>query len=316
MELDTLWSEFDMNIIKEKPITTKAKLHFMCEYCNIPKVFGYDNLPTCTGCGRVDSYYLDDSPEWISGVGEDGKVTDASRCVMPTDLDLFSEKWGSGTIISNKGANYAMRRMAMINFHSSMNHKDRSLFHAYNDIEEAAKNKLGLPDNIVKTAKILYRKFNGMKLTRGAVRTGIKANCVFYACKAEAASRTTKEIADAFGIPTRDISRTSDIFKEIVSPAKTQTQAVIRSNDVIHRLLNLFEVKDKRAERMKCLKFAAELEKCVALMGKTPTSIASVVILKIIGAPKQEICEKCEISLPTLNKIELIANNYLEGKIQ
>jgi hypothetical protein len=50
-------------------------------------------------------------------------------------------------------------------------------------------------------------------------------------------------------------------------------------------------------------------------MGKTPTSIASVVILRVFGehTSKQDVCDKCGISMPTLNKIESIVKIYLEG---
>lgn len=318
--LDTYWAEFDLLKPAATPKPLKKSNNYLCAKCEIPKVFGLDNLPMCTGCGVIDSYYIDDAPEWLNSVSEDGKVSDMSRCGMPTDLDLFSEKWGSGTIINTKGAKYAMRRLAMINFHNSMNHRDRSLFHAYKSIDVAAKDILNLQDNVVRAAKIFYRKFNEAKLTRGAVRTGIKANCVMFACKASKVARTTKEIADAFNIPTKDISRTTEMFKETVLgiTKSTSQDDVTRSGDVIHRLLNEFNVADKRAVRMKCLKLSTRIEKCVWLMGKTPTSIAAVIILKTLGeyTTKHEVCEKCGVSLPTLNKIEAIMNKYLEGLVE
>ena len=208
-----------------------------------------------------------------------------------------------------------MRRMARINFHSSMNHKDRSLFHAYKDIDEASMNKaLNLSDAVIKDAKVMYRKFNGAKLTRGAIRLGIKANCVLYACKLSNFPRTTKEVADAFGIPTKDISRTSNIFREtILSDVQKSNSTITRPIDVVHRLLNTFNISD-RLLKVKCMKMCKHLEECVPLMGKTPTSIASIVILIILGEKtnKPEICEKCGISMPTLNKIESLTKAYLE----
>jgi hypothetical protein len=196
-----------------------------------------------------------------------------------------------------------------------MNHKDRSLFHAYKDIDEAAKQILNLTDAVAKDAKIMYRKFTGEKLTRGAVRLGIKANCVLYACKLSNFPRTTKEIADAFGIPTKDISRTSHMFREtILSENQKSKSTITRPIDVIHRLLNSFEIKN--VSSIKCRKLCKHLEDCIPLMGKTPTSIASVVILLVLGSAttKQDVCEKCGISLPTLNKIEAIVKTYLEDK--
>jgi transcription initiation factor TFIIIB Brf1 subunit/transcription initiation factor TFIIB len=197
-----------------------------------------------------------------------------------------------------------------------MNHKDRALFHAYKDIERAAKDALNLTDAVVRDAKIMYRKFNGEKLTRGAIRSGIKANCVMYACKLSNFPRTTKEIADAFDIPPRDISRTSQLFKETIlgNDAPPSAPSVTRSNDVVRRLLNSFNVGADRQIGMKCMKLCKKLDNCTNLMSKTPSSIASVVILLSLGplTTKQDVCEKCSISMPTLTKIEAIAKAYLE----
>jgi transcription initiation factor TFIIIB Brf1 subunit/transcription initiation factor TFIIB len=240
---------------------------------------------------------------------------DPSRCGnLASDTELFSTAWGTGTIISTGyGTSYSSRRMARINFHTSMNHKDRSLFHAYKDIEEAARDDLHLSEKVVRDAKVMYRKFNTEKLTRGAVRLGIKANCVMYACKLSNVPRTTKEIADAFGIPTKDLSRTSHIFREtILNDTQKSLPTVTKPVDVVHRLLNSFEGVSGDV-RMNCIKMCRSLENCVQLMSKTPNSIASVVILFVLKLPKTDICEKCGISLPTLVKIETVAKQYLEA---
>ena len=318
-----LWADFEsameiMNPPKPKPI--EKINHYICE-CGGQKLFGSDGLPVCSTCGLVESGYLDDSPEWTSGVGEDGTVSDPSRCGMPKDLDLFSDAWGTGTVISStKCSSYHHKKMARINFHSSMNHRDRALFHAYKDIDLAAVTNLGLPESVVRGAKIMYRKFNGEVLTRGAVRTGIKANCVFYACKANNVPRTTKEVADAFGIPTKDLSRTTQTFKDTIfgeTKRPEPTVQLTRPAHVIHRMLNEFDLgEERRKYRVKCIKYASTLDDCVPLMGKTPNSIAAVVIYKVLGdkMSKHDIIQKCGVSMPTLNKIIQIVNKHLEDK--
>ena len=202
-----------------------------------------------------------------------------------------------------------------------MNHRDRALYHAYKSIEGPAKDKLYLPDCVIRDAKLMYRSFNSDKLTRGAVRTGIKANCVLYACKMNNIPRTTREVADAFVIPTKDISRTTDLFRDTLLPKpnikkSTESSSIItKPTDVLSRLLNEFPQENGgRKLRSKCHKLAEQLENCVPLMGKTPSSIAAVIVLKIVGenVTKQEIVSKCRISMPTLNKIETIVNKYLE----
>lgn len=313
--LDEIWAEFDAFRATQEPTEQPKKDSCYLCTCGGVKVFGPDNLPVCSTCGKVETMYVLDDPEWVSAVSEDGVKTDTARCGMPMDTDLFSESWGSGTVINAKWGNYTQQKMARINFHSSMNHKDRSLFHAYSDIERAARDHLGLPANVIKSAKVLYRKFNKDVLTRGAVRTGVKANCVFYACKLSNIPRTTKEIAEAFGIQTRDISRTADMFKNTLLGEEKEV-TITRPQHVLFRMLNEFNIPDKQKLKMRCVKVAKELENCVPLMGKTPNSIAAAVINRVLGdqLTKQEIVAKCGVSMPTLNKIQVIVNKHLEGK--
>lgn len=287
---------------------------FLCR-CGGYKSYGYNGMPVCGSCGREDRSFIDTSAEWTSGISDDGVVSDPARCGMPTDTELFSEQWGSGLMINTKGASYEVKRMAKISFHSSMNHKDRALFHAYKDIEEAALVVLNLSSNVIRDAKVMYKKFNTEKLTRGSVRTGIKANCVLAACQMAKVQRSTKEVADAFGIPSKDISRTFEIFREIIFAQNENDSTVINAFGVLPRILNDFShIKDIKNVRIKCNKMSKQLEDCIPLMGKTPKSIASVIILIVLEGvvTKKEVCEKCGISLPTLNKIEAIAKQHLK----
>jgi transcription initiation factor TFIIB len=309
--LAAIWKQIEE--LKPKNTEEKPVNNSICKICSGVKVITREGLPTCSECGLVDSYFIDDSAEWTSGMTDDGKVNDPARCGNPNaNPELFSQAWGKGTIISTQhSSTYENKRMAKINFHMSMNHKDRSLFHAYRDIDEACHI---LPDTVLKDAKILYRKFNNEKLTRGAVRLGIKANCVLYACRLAKNPRTTKEIADMFGIQSKDVSRTTDIFKENILGA-TKKNYVTKSFDVMQRLLNAFEI--TREERLKCVKMCSSTEDCVALMSKTPNSVASAIIYIVIGhrVTKTEMCEKCSVSIPTLNKIETIIKKHLEAKV-
>lgn len=313
IELDVIWAEI---LPQEKPIAKEIN-QYLCE-CGVSKIYNEDSFLTCPKCGLVDRFSISDEPEWISSVSETGVVDENARCGMPNDTELFSEQWGSSTTMATRNASKSQKRLGVINFHNSMNHKDRSLFHAYKDIEMAGKDNLHLPDSVLRTAKIIYRKFNQEKLTRGAVRTGIKANCLIYACKLSNVPRTTKEVADAFGIPTKDISRTSEIFKsELKQEKDAKKSEVTRPSDVIPRMLSEFQIENKRPYTMKCMKISSKIEKCITLMGKTPNSIAACIICHVLTDlyTKAEISEKTKVSVPTINKIDTIINQYLEGKV-
>jgi transcription initiation factor TFIIIB Brf1 subunit/transcription initiation factor TFIIB len=305
--LAAIWSDVDR--LLNKPTIRKSINTHIC-ICGGIKVFTKEGMPVCSSCGVIQEHYIDDGPEWTSGISEDGKVKDASRCGNPNpNPELFSDAWGKGTVISTKNtSNYENKRMAKINFHQSMNHTDRSLFHAYRDIDEACHT---LPENVLKDAKMMYRKFNVEKLTRGAVRLGIKANCVLYACRLSNIPRTTKEIADMFGIQSKDISRTTQMFKDTLL-GNTKKNYVTKPFNVMQRLLNSFEV--TREQRLECNKMCSKLESCADLMSKTPNSVASVIIYIVMNGSltKNVISDKCSVSIPTINKIENIIKRYLE----
>jgi hypothetical protein len=275
----------------------------------------YDDLPVCTECGRVDESYVSDEPEWRSGLDEGGSTADPSRIGAPVNTDHFSMAWGQGTLIrvagTWKGGTYKQMRMARIHQHSTMNHRDRALFHAYLSLDKVCKQILNLPEAVLYQAKIKYKAFNEAVLTRGAVRNGIKANCIFQACREFGVARTTKEIADAFGIPARDLSRTTEIFQEQVPDQKVH---VTTPADLIARFVNdITCIPDavRGRVKMKIVKGCQALDECVELMGRTPKAVACAVIFHVLTLEglkpnKAEICKICDVSVPTLGKIEAI----------
>jgi transcription initiation factor TFIIB len=307
MNLDTIWTQVDA--LLNTHTNEERVIQFVCKSCNGIKVYGSDHMPVCSSCGIVDQYYIDETAEWTSGVSDEGKVSDPARCGNPNaNPELFSEEWGKGTIIATKHTTYKNKRMSKINFHMSMNHKDRALFHAYKDIENAGQM---LPQNVLQTAKILYKKFNDEKLTRGNVRLGIKGNCLLYACRLAQIPRTTKEIADMFNIQPKDISRTAQIFKQTIM-GETEQNYVTKPINVLQRLLNAFDI--SRDERFRCVKMCTSLEKCPDLMSKTPNTIATAIIYINLASrfSKSEVASLCQVSIPTINKIEVIIKRYLE----
>jgi len=314
--MDLIWAQLEE--LRPKEVEVRTQNLYLCSYCQCPKMANEDMIPTCTNCGITDDQFVSDEPEWRSGVDDDGTVTDPSRVGMPADTVLFSEAWGTGTIMNvNKFANAYDKKIARINFHTSMNHKDRSLFHAYADLENAGKNILNLPSTITRDAKIMYRSFNSEKLTRGAVRLGIKANCILWACKKAGVPRTTQEVAEAFSIPPRDISRTEHMFRDVVEQENGQ---IVYPSDVLMRFFNNLTVVpeiDKRRVKTKIVNMCKDIQKSSKLMGKTPKGTASAVMFVTLNemgykVDKGTVCNLCEVSLPTLNKLEPIVRAELK----
>lgn len=310
MEEQIAWEQFDMLKAMEKKEEVKKSGYefYFCASCGGQKVFIPGDLPVCGSCGLVDTEYISEEPEWASGIDNDGEVTDGSRVGAPLDLELFSSKWGSGCVMTTSShASYYTKKLARIHFHSSMNHKDRALHHAYMEFERV-KVRLGISDAIIRIAKIKYREITESKLTRGAVRMGVKANCVFQACKEMNVPRTTKEIADAFDISAHDMGRTSSILDTGADVKVTQAR------DLINRILSKMEVADIKTARKKMYAICDAVENCPKLMGKTPNGVACAIIYTVLaqeGVTKQMVCTAAEVSVPTLNKIEALVKQEI-----
>ena len=310
-QMELIWAQVDEHQKIQNTKEDTSRFHICV--CGSAKVFEYGQLPTCHECGRVDDSFLSDEPEWNSGMDGDGTVTDASRCGVSVDHDLFSDKWGLGTLMNTYGQSYQIKKLARISFHSSMNHKDRALYHTYKEFDEV-KDALGVNDVIIHVAKTTYKKFSECKLTRGNVRTGIKANCVFFACKEHGYPRTTKEVADAFGIDTHDMGRTTELFYEV---SDTQATKVTKPRDIVARIINHIDLGDNRkVYQRKILEGCNKMEMCTKLMGKTPSGVASALVYIILtregfNISKHDVCRAADVSIPTLNKIENIVRTEM-----
>ena len=313
MEVSQAWHDFDILRNTHTPEIIRQESEYFCSCGGFKAFDGLEiDLPTCTVCGKVDDSYISDEPEWRSGA-EAG--ADPSRVGVPTNTDHFSAAWSQTTFMTvPKWGPTAQKRLARINHHSSMNHRDRALFHAYAELDHIGKTILKLPEVVMYSAKIKYKAFNEAVLTRGAVRSGIKANCIFQACREFNVARTTHEIAAAFGIPSRDISRTFDMYQDKLPET---TVHITTPADLVSRFFNEITTisKGERGKlKMKVIAKCKSLEDKVELMGRTPKAIACAVIASVLkgvaGAPdRQTLCKICDISVPTLSKIEAILNS-------
>jgi len=303
MDLDSIWNVVDELQKENEPVAEVT--HTDPELCKNCNKSGFIKDDVCTNCGLTSNIWIDGTAEWRSGVSEDGVVHDPSRVGMAQN-PLYSSDWGKSTLMNVKrgqGKNYAL--IAKINYHSGMNHRDRALHKAYGDFERAGEN-LKVSKAIVTMAKALYKKFSEQALTRGAVRTGIKANCLFWACKSQGVPRSTQEVADAFSIETKDISRTFDKARDAIGPRHSK---ITKPADMIPRIFNNLGIvmnRELSVKKMNCVKRCNKLVECPKLMSKTPMAVAAVVIMQELGLGRAEASRASGVSVATISKIETV----------
>jgi len=308
-EYTDIWADFEAyqkSTRPPSPTTTLTDI-YTCP-CGGRKCFQPGDLPVCTSCGLTDSLYIDETPEWTNGESEDGTSKDMSRAGdLNVDHDLYSDSWGRGTVIKARWTDKPqMRRMARINFYQAMNSKDRRLHKAYTHIDQ---NYLELPGTVMKRAKQLYRQFvEGPHLTRGRNRQAIMANCVYASCREAKIPRTLDEVANAYQVDRRYMTRMDDMFREVTQP-KVDVAPEGEVASVAHRLLGPFEITGR--VRMSVIKACNKLEDCSKLMGRHPKTVASTVIVVILDLSRTEVSTKTGVSASSISKLEKIVRDYL-----
>jgi transcription initiation factor TFIIIB Brf1 subunit/transcription initiation factor TFIIB len=126
------------------------------------------------------------------------------------------------------------------------------------------------------------------------------------ACQDAHVARTTHEIAAAFSIPPRDISRTADIFRETIPTVETTTT---KSSDLVSRIFSQVTVPDDMRGRIRqrTIRMCEQVECHPSLMGKTPKGVTAAVLYTVLtdyGQTRESIAAMCDVSLPTLVKLE------------
>jgi transcription initiation factor TFIIB len=312
MAYDHLFSMFDTLRMKEE-VPTEYNQH-TCKNC-IETTLSIDSsngVVVCTSCGMVnENFLIDETAEWNFGADEAMFSKDPSRCGGPVNTLL--QKSSMSTMINtsrSKGNNFTMAR---IHQQQSMDHKERSLYHVFEQIYKMGHEKGNLATTIIEQAKAFYKTMSEKRLSRGSIRKGLIACCIMYACKVNNVPRSIKEIASMCSLDVSIINKTSKIFLEIMGGDMNIHNAGINVDDLISRFCNVFQFETK--EHHGILRVVRKVYEHVMmdniLGGKTPTSMASgiiyyVLITKGYAIDKKFISEKHKISIVTLNKMHTI----------
>lgn len=312
VDIESLFSVFD-----KKSVSFKVQECNICSNCKSSSIVNDFSNGTivCTNCGLVNEEILiDETAEWNFGGEEAAHSKDPSRCGGPTNALL--EKSSLSTMINTsraKGNNYTM---AKIHQQQSMNYVERSLYHVFEEIQKMAGDKGHLSQAIIEQAKAYYKKISEKRLSRGAVRKGLIACCILYACKAHNVPRSVKEIGEMCNISVSILNKTTKIFTNLMKDEVSNTNG-IHVDDLISRFCNVFQFEHK--EHHSILRDVRKVHDYVLhhniLHGKTPTSVASGIIYFVLQKRGYEIDKNLivthhKVSFVTLNKIQTILRQH------
>ena len=288
----------------------KIELDDIYDYCDSCEDFGVtieSHYRVCLKCGVISDFVIDNTAEWRYYGFDDNKLSDPTRCGLPTN-DLLPES-SLGSIISYKyNESFDMKKIRNYHAWNAMPYKERSLYNVFDNIKIRAINS-GIPTCIIDEANIMYKKIAETRISRGSNRKGIIASCIFKACKIKNVPRSAKEIADIFQLSVTNMTKGCKKFDEIMNLNKNNNDEISlttsHSDDFIKRFCSKLSI-DCNVSNI-CEYVCKKAEEYSLVSENTPPSIAAgsiylVCSLLNVNITKKAISESCKISEVTISK--------------
>lgn len=281
----------------------------------------------CMDCGVVNGTYLNKNPSF----NKDGENKGNSSYGCPTNF--FFPKSALGTKIKCKGFN----RLSALQRQGQMPYKEKSLMEELIKIQDKCK-QYNITQSIIDTSKILYKKVNDSKHTKGTRkgknrimrcinRRSMIAACVFYACKLQNEPRSPKEIADIYSLEIKHVNKGYRKFMDFINLEELHHNFTSsKSTDFIKRFADKLEMDEKY------IKYATEISNNINKLDLAsthePPSVAAgclLLVVNIYSLPinKKQISEVFGISDVTISKTyrriwpfhKIITNNEITDMI-
>ena len=293
-------------------VTTTEGMTEICLECMTDSIVeGTSGCYECTNCGVMGGQIIDTGAEWRFYGSEDNKSSDPTRCGMPSNELLPESSLGSVVGYGWKGSDsFEMHRIRKYQGWSAMPYKERARYNDFQIIQNTAA-RGGLPQCIIEDAKSQYKKITEDQISRGANRKGLRAACVYSACKKYNVPRSDKEIAEIFELEDITImTRACKLFQQIWNTHQKSTMKDImmpasRPGDFIQRFCSKLGMSQASVDRAN--EIANKADEYGIVSDNTPPSIAAgsiylVVKLDNLNINKREIATACKISEVTICK--------------
>ena len=257
----------------------------------------------CVECGTAQERLLNDQAEWNCYSDSAGqRDTSAVRCGPAASLIVPDTQLNTYIAGSSK-------RLQRIHQWNNISSKDRWIQQIYKEFEQIGFTA-GLPRPIVLASYELYKKLNteideqnrGVK--RSNVRQGLKAACIFFACKQIQEPRERKEIAALMNISSKTVTKGCNSFMDIMGKPYVEME-LFKPVDFVARFSQLLGVAYPYQLKVNLIaEFAASIRE---LQDATPTSVACACIFFLsehfsLNITKHDIHSKCGSSSVIIQK--------------
>lgn len=282
----------------------------MCSMCNQSGLYVDNGVLVCHNCGEEYGGVVDENPEWRNYGGDDNHSVDTTRCGGLINPLLIESSYGTSIGYTKNGY---FNHLKQLNNWQSVPYHERSLKMVFDRLSQCCVDS-GLTHNIIEFSHRLFSEVSKLqnnledtKLSRGDVRDGLIAACLFYACKEYEASRSTQEIGKICNVDASDVTRGVNLFYTLMKNTNTinLNKYITKYSDFIERYCNNLSIDTKTTNEIMIL--GKKVDDLKILTKNTPQAMACGCILFVItmygmSITKTFIAEKCGISVPTITK--------------
>lgn len=302
MDYDAIWSVY--NTITQDTVDPPVDEE-ICRHCHERQVYmdTVNGNMTCASCGYVaEANMIDQRAEWNAINDPNSASKDPSRCGCPIN-PMLKKSSMSTMIVSNR--HHFMKRLHQ---QMSMDYVERARYHVFEAIAKVAGDIGHLPHNVIEQAKFYYKTLSERKLSRGNVRKGLIACCIFHACKAMNVPRSLKEISVITSVPTTVLNRTNKMFMKLMHDVSGLEATECKH--LISRICN--QLQFGKAYEYKVVRYALNISHAIQETGildcKTPSAVSAGIIVytaDILGVElsKYHVSSLVDVSVVTINKI-------------
>jgi transcription initiation factor TFIIB len=312
--------EYDEFIINNKNNNSKMYINInktknknkriLCENCGSDSII--DDIPlgirVCTGCGQVASSLIDCGAEWTQ-YNDDNKK-DMNRCSHP-----ISQLLPQSSMATTIGGSCSSRIKTLHGW-SAMPYNERSLNEVFKIIQiKCIQGKM--LKCIEDDAKIMYKNIAECKhitgknlgksiITRGKKRKSVIAACILFACRKNDKTRTSKQIAELFGLKHTIINNGCKIFQKLAKLTNIELNLnSVNPEQFIIRFCD--ELRVKKNFISQAIQICDNAQKLQIASVHTPLSLATgsifmMVSLNELDIQKKTIADKFNVSQVTIAK--------------
>jgi transcription initiation factor TFIIB len=290
----------------EKYLKSQKQRDVICAECGegVFEQHFSDGFEVCLNCGVVKEGIIDNSAEWrcfTNSAG--GKDYSNVRCGDAASA-LFPETQ-LNTYIGGRD-----KRLQRVHQWTNLTPKERNLHQIYKEFEQiGTNNRLG--KNVIGCAADFYSQlYSEMEnqncgVKRCNVRQGLKAACLYFACKRMNTPRERKEIAEMLKTSTKIVTKGCNSFLDIMGGDFIKMDP-FKPQDFVERFSQALDIQypmQKKLERV--VEYVAGLDE---LADSTPTSVTAACIYFLaveqgLDITKGDLHEKCGSSEVIVGKM-------------